>query len=252
MNKVFIITGATSGFGRAMAQTFSTMGVDLVLTGRRNDRLMELKSELLQSGKGDVLILPFDVRQDSEVQQAIEQAHQWKGRLDVLVNNAGLAAGRDPIDSASSEDWNQMIDTNVKGLLYMSKYVSRVMKEQGNGHIINIGSIAGKEAYGGGSVYCATKFGVDAITQSMRIDLLPFGIKVSQICPGAANTEFSAVRFKGDWEKANAVYDGFTPLDAQDIADAAAFILSRPAHVSIHEMTVMPAAQANSAIILKK
>ena len=252
MNKVFIITGATSGFGRAMAQTFSTMGVDLVLTGRRNDRLMELKSELLQSGKGDVLILPFDVRQESEVQQAIEQAHQWKGRLDVLINNAGLAAGRDPIDSASSEDWNQMIDTNVKGLLYMSKYVSRVMKEQGNGHIINIGSIAGKEAYGGGSVYCATKFGVDAITQSMRIDLLPFGIKVSQICPGAANTEFSAVRFKGDWEKANAVYDGFTPLDAQDIADAAAFILSRPAHVSIHEMTVMPAAQANSAIILKK
>jgi NADP-dependent 3-hydroxy acid dehydrogenase YdfG len=242
MNKVFIITGATSGFGRAMAQTFSTMGVDLVLTGRRNDRLMELKSELL----------PFDVRQESEVQQAIEQAHQWKGRLDVLINNAGLAAGRDPIDSASSEDWNQMIDTNVKGLLYMSKYVSRVMKEQGNGHIINIGSIAGKEAYGGGSVYCATKFGVDAITQSMRIDLLPFGIKVSQICPGAANTEFSAVRFKGDWEKANAVYDGFTPLDAQDIADAAAFILSRPAHVSIHEMTVMPAAQANSAIILKK
>jgi NADP-dependent 3-hydroxy acid dehydrogenase YdfG len=252
MNKVFIITGATSGFGRAMAQTFSTMGVDLVLTGRRNDRLMELKSELLQSGKGDVLILPFDVRKESEVQQAIEQAHQWKGRLDVLINNAGLAAGRDPIDSASSEDWNQMIDTNVKGLLYMSKYVSRVMKEQGNGHIINIGSIAGKEAYGGGSVYCATKFGVDAITQSMRIDLLPFGIKVSQICPGAANTEFSAVRFKGDWEKANAVYDGFTPLDAQDIADAAAFILSRPAHVSIHEMTVMPAAQANSAIILKK
>lgn len=252
MNKVFIITGATSGFGRAMAQTFSTLDVDLVLTGRRNDRLMELKSELLQSGKGDVLILPFDVRQESQVQHAVEQALQWKGRLDVLINNAGLAAGRDPIDSASSEDWNQMIDTNVKGLLYMSKYVSRVMKEQGNGHIINIGSIAGKEAYGGGSVYCATKFGVDAITQSMRIDLLPFGIKVSQICPGAANTEFSAVRFKGDWDKANAVYDGFTPLDAQDIADAAAFILSRPAHVSIHEMSVMPAAQANSAIILKK
>jgi 3-hydroxy acid dehydrogenase/malonic semialdehyde reductase len=174
---------------------------------------------------------------------------QWKGRIDVLINNAGLAAGRDPIDTASSEDWNQMIDTNVKGLLWMSKYVSAAMKQRGQGHIVNIGSIAGKEAYGGGSVYCASKFAVEAITQSMRVDLLPFSIKVSQVCPGAANTEFSLVRFKGDGEKANAVYQGFIPLNAQDIADAVDFIIHRPAHVSIHDMVIMPAAQASSLII---
>jgi NADP-dependent 3-hydroxy acid dehydrogenase YdfG len=251
MEKVILITGATSGFGMAMARTFAAQGHAIIITGRREDRLHDLQHNLEQVHPGAVLSLPFDVRNEQEVTEAVEKALNWKGHIDVLINNAGLAAGRDPIDTASSEDWNQMIDTNVKGLLWMSKYVAVAMKRRGQGHIVNIGSIAGKEAYGGGSVYCASKFAVEAITQSMRVDLLPFGIKVSQVCPGAANTDFSLVRFKGDQEKANAVYQGFIPLNAQDIADAVDFIIHRPTHVSIHDMVIMPAAQASSLIIHK-
>ena len=252
MEKVILITGATSGFGLAMARTFAAQGHAIIITGRREDRLHVLQQTLTTTYKAQVLSLPHDIRNENEVKQAVEKALQWKGHIDVLINNAGLAAGRDPIDTASSEDWNQMIDTNVKGLLWMSKYVSAAMKQRGQGHIVNIGSIAGKEAYGGGSVYCASKFAVEAITQSMRADLLPFGIKVSQVCPGAAHTEFSLVRFKGDAAKADAVYQGFIPLDAQDIADAVDFIIHRPAHVSIHDMVIMPAAQASSLIIHKQ
>ena len=251
MNKIIFITGATSGFGKAMAQTLAREGCDLIISGRRKERLEALSNELRNLFKVDVLALVNDVREEESVQETVEKAISWKGKIDVLINNAGLAAGRESIDQASSEDWNQMIDTNVKGLLYMSKYVSRAMRLAKSGLIINIGSIAGKEAYAGGSVYCATKFSVDAITRAMRVDLLSDGIKVAQVCPGAADTEFSLVRFKGDEEKAMAVYQGFIPLDAQDIADAVSFIISRPAHVSIHDMTIMPAAQATSLIIHK-
>ena len=251
MKKVALITGATSGIGKATALMFASNGYNLIITGRRSYRLKEIKDKL-EDNSVKVLDLCFDVRNENQVKSKIDQLPQeWK-TIDVLVNNAGLAAGLDSIDAGDSDDWNRMIDTNVKGLLYVSKEVVRLMKENNTeGHIINIGSIAGKEVYPNGNVYCATKHAVDALTKGMRLDLLKYNIKVTQICPGAAETEFSLVRFHDDAERAKSVYEGYEPLVAKDIADCIWFAVSRPKHVNINDMVVMPSAQASSSVFLK-
>lgn len=252
MKKIALITGATSGIGEACAKLFAQNNYQLIITGRRNDRLQSLKTELESSFSVEVLALCFDVRNEQEVTAQLGSlSSQWQN-IDVLINNAGLAAGRANIDEGSLADWEQMIDTNVKGLLYVSRAIIPFMKKNGSGHIINLGSIAGKEAYMGGNVYCATKHAVDALTKSMRIDLLAYNIRVTGIHPGAVETEFSLVRFKGDEEKAKAVYDGFTPLNAADVADVIYFAASRPAHVTINDLVIMPTAQANTTHLLKK
>jgi 3-hydroxy acid dehydrogenase/malonic semialdehyde reductase len=252
MRKVAFVTGATSGFGEAIASLLVKEGFDIIVSGRRAERLSERSLEWRKCG-AEVLELPLDVQDEMQVKQAVIDAFNWKNRIDLLVNNAGLAVGKESIHEGLTEDWNRMIDTNVKGLLFVSREVTQHWINTGTlGTVINIGSIAGKQAYAGGSVYCATKFAVDAITQSMRFDLLPYGIKVSQICPGAAETEFSLVRFKDDQEKADQVYQGFIPLSAQDIAEAVLFIASRPEHVSIHEIIIMPSSQASATTIWKK
>ena len=251
MEKVALVTGATSGIGEATALMFASNGYNLIITGRRSDRLKTLKNKL-EEDLVKVLDLCFDVRDESQVKDIIGKLPQeWKS-IDVLVNNAGLAAGFDSIDSGNSEDWNRMIDTNIKGLLYVTKEVVGIMKENNTeGHIINIGSIAGKEVYPHGNVYCATKHAVDALTKGMRLDLLKYGIKVTQICPGAVETEFSLVRFHDDAERAKSVYKGYEPLVAMDIADCIWFAVSRPKHVNINDMVVMPVAQASSSVFLK-
>lgn len=241
-----MITGATAGFGKATAELFAQEGWNLILTGRRADRLSELKSALESHFDIQVLTLAFDVRQNEEVVAAINSIPKEWQAIDVLLNNAGLAVGKDPIQDGELDDWERMIDTNVKGLLYVSKAISPWMTQREKGHIINIGSIAGKEVYPNGNVYCATKHAVDALSKGMRLDLMPHGIKVTQICPGAAETEFSLVRYKGDQAKADATYQGFTPLYAEDIAQTVLFCATRPAHVNINDMIVMPAAQASS------
>ena len=244
MVKYALITGASSGFGAAIASVLAKEGYGLILTARRLDRLVALKETL--SG-----ISP-DVRDRLVVNGWIDQLPvQVKKNLDILVNNAGLAAGRAAIDQGEVSDWEQMIDTNLTGLLYVSQAVIPLLKARTEGLIINITSIAGKEAYPQGNVYCATKAAVDQLTKGMRMDLLPFGIRVSSIAPGAAETEFSLVRFKGDEDQASAVYQGFTPLDAKDIAEAVQFIVTRPPHVSIHDLVIMPSVQA-SATLFKK
>ncbi len=244
-----LITGATSGFGKAMALLFAKHKYNLIITGRRAERLEELAKHIEQEYHTNVKTLCFDVRNQKEVEQQLNSlTDDWK-KVDVLVNNAGLALGREPVNEALLSDWEQMIDTNLKGLLYVTHTVSAWMVARKKGTIINIGSIAGKEAYPGGNVYSATKFAVDALTKSMRIDFLPHNIRVSQIAPGAAETEFSLVRFHGDDKKAKAVYHGFTPLSAMDIAEAAYFIASRPAHVCINDMVIMPTAQASAGHI---
>jgi len=246
MNNIIFITGATSGFGKAIAEKFAAAKWNCIITGRRKDRLDELQSELSSKYQVNVLPLVFDVQNREEVFSAINQLpDEWKN-IDVLVNNAGLAAGRDSFDKASVDDWDTMIDTNVKGLLYVSKAVLPFLTEKNKGHIINIGSVAGKEAYANGNVYCATKFAVDAISKSQRIDLLPYRIKVTAIHPGAADTEFSLVRFKGDEAKANAVYNGYEPLHATDIADTVYYCATLPAHVCINDLVITCTAQANS------
>lgn len=252
MKKIAIVTGATSGFGKSIAYKLSENGYDLIITGRRSERLQDISKDL--SSKFNVKVLPlcFDVRDAAAVASAFETIpSEWK-HWSVLVNNAGLALGRESLEMGDLEDWNQMIDTNVKGLLYVTKAAVPVMKENGVGTIINIGSIAGKECYPGGNVYSASKFAVDALTRSMRIDFLPYNIRVGQIAPGAANTEFSIVRFKGDQEKSESVYKGFVPLSADDIADAAWFMVSRPAHVCISDILIMPTAQATATIFNKQ
>jgi NADP-dependent 3-hydroxy acid dehydrogenase YdfG len=251
MVKYAFITGASSGFGAAIASVLAKEGYGLILTARRLDRLVALK-ETLSSISPDVIIGAMDVRDRSAVNGWVNQLPvEVKKNLDILVNNAGLAAGRAPIDQGEVSDWEQMIDTNLTGLLYVSQAVIPLLKARKEGLIINITSIAGKEAYPQGNVYCATKAAVDQLTKGMRMDLLPFGIRVSSIAPGAAETEFSLVRFKGDEDQASAVYQGFTPLDAMDIADTVQFIVTRPTHVSIHDLVIMPAAQA-SATLFKK
>lgn len=251
MKKTILITGATAGFGEATARIFANNGWNLILTGRRMDRLESLKSELELKGVSCVL-LNFDVRNEEEVNKAIESlSEEVKNDLAILINNAGLAVGRGPIDTGETDDWNRMIDTNVKGLLYVTRAVSPILKKNGGGHIVNIASIAGKEVYAGGNVYCATKHAVDALSRAIRIDLVHDNIKVTNIAPGAAETEFSLVRFKGDEQTAKNVYDGFDPLMAEDIADAVYYVCSRPKHVCINDLVIMPSAQASSTIFHK-
>ncbi|MBM3165189.1 MAG: SDR family NAD(P)-dependent oxidoreductase [Bacteroidetes bacterium] len=241
-----IITGASSGFGAAIARVLAEEGFGLILLARRKDRLEALQQQLLGINP-NVITHCLDVRDVKAVEQWCNQVDSSiKERVEVLVNNAGLAAGRNTIDEGLLSDWEEMIDTNLKGLLYVTKAVLPWMKIRNTGIIINITSIAGKEAYPQGNVYCATKAAVDHLTKSMRIDLLPHGIRVSSIAPGAAETEFSLVRFKGDSKAAKAVYQGFQPLVAQDIAETVRFIVTRPPHVSIHDLVIMPAAQASA------
>jgi 3-hydroxy acid dehydrogenase/malonic semialdehyde reductase len=252
MKKTILITGATAGFGEATARIFAHNGWNLVLTGRRMDRLESLKKELQAKGV-DIALLNFDVRNEEEVNKAIESlSEEVKNDLAILINNAGLAVGRGPIDTGETDDWNRMIDTNVKGLLYVTRAISPILKKNGGGHIVNIASIAGKEVYAGGNVYCATKHAVDALSRAIRIDLVHDNIKVTNIAPGAAETEFSLVRFKGDEQTAKNVYDGFDPLMAEDIADAVYYVCSRPKHVCINDLVIMPSAQASSTIFHKK
>lgn len=248
MNKIALVTGATAGIGEAIAKMLAEEGYDLILNGRRKDRLEKLSATLGVK----TFLLPVDVRNRKEVEKAIAGLpKEWQG-INVLVNNAGLAAGLAPFEEGDMDNWDQMIDTNIKGLLYVSRTVVPLMIRNGNGHIINISSIAGKEVYPLGNVYCASKHAVDALSRSMRIDLSKYPVKVSAINPGAVETEFSLVRFKGDAGRAKKVYEGFENLVAGDIAEAARFILSRPQHVNINDLTIMPTAQPSVGIIHKK
>ena len=250
--KIALITGATSGIGKACAEKFATKDYNVIITGRRNNRLQELRQKLEHISHVKVLPLCFDIRKKEEVVKAIESLdNSWKN-IDVLVNNAGLALDLSPIQDGDFEDWDTMIDTNIKGLLYISRLVSGIMIEKGSGHIINIGSIAGKESYPGGNVYSATKHAVEGLTKSMRLDLFQHGIKVSQIAPGAVETEFSDVRFKGDKDRAKKVYDGYQPLTGKDIAESVYFVATQPDHVNINDLLIMPMAQANATTFHKK
>lgn len=251
MSKIALITGATAGIGEACARLFAEQQYDLILLARRTERLDSLAEELSTEFGVKVKTLVIDVRQKEAVQKLEKLPEEWK-KVDVLINNAGLSRGLNPINAGDTDDWDVMIDTNVKGLLYVTKIVSNWMIKYRSGHIINIGSIAGKETYINGNVYCATKYAVDSLNQAMRIDLLPHKIKVTGIHPGAVETEFSEVRFKGDKERAKKVYDGFEPLHAQDIAETIWFAVSRPAHVNINDLIVMPTAQANTTHILRE
>lgn len=244
--KIALITGATSGIGKATAILFAVEGIQLILCGRRQDRLDALQTELgKQTG---VTTLNFDVSDKDAVFKAIASLPSEFSNIDILINNAGNAHGLDPIEEGNTDDWDAMIDINVKGLLYVSKAVIPRMIERKSGHIINIGSTAGKEVYPKGNVYCASKHAVDALTTGMRMDLNPYGIKVGAVNPGAVETEFSNVRFKGDGEKADAVYNGFKPLLAEDIAETVYFVVTRPPHVNIADLVIMPTAQASATV----
>jgi NADP-dependent 3-hydroxy acid dehydrogenase YdfG len=251
MNKTILVTGATSGFGKAIAKRFAQDGDDMIITGRREELLMELSAALREEYKVEVLSLCFDVRNQDEVEKAITSLPEAWQNIDVLVNNAGLAVGLNPIQEGVIDDWERMIDTNVKGLLYMTRFVSPLMVKREKGHIVNIGSIAGKEVYPMGNVYCGSKFAVDAITKGTRIDLVQHNIKVTQVAPGAADTEFSLVRFKGDKKRADGVYKGFKPLLAEDVAEVVFYVTTLPPHVSIHDVVVMPTAQASAVNFFK-
>lgn len=244
--KIALITGATAGIGYETALILAQNNYNLILTGRREERLDAIKQQIESDFGCEVFTLNFDIRKRTETEEALNSIpEKWKA-IDVLINNAGLAAGLAPVNSADVDDWETMIDTNVKGLLYASRTITPWMIERQTGHIINISSIAGKEAYPNGSVYCGTKHAVEAISKAMRIELLPFGIKVTTIAPGAVETEFSLVRFRGDKDRADQVYKGFTPLSGKDIAETILFVLSRPAHVSIDNLLIMPTAQASA------
>jgi len=251
MSKITLITGATAGIGEACAHVFARERYDVIITGRRADRLEKLAEQLKKEYNVKVLTCEFDVRDREEVISKLDALpDEWK-KVNVLINNAGLSQGLDPINKGSLDDWDTMIDTNVKGLLYVSRIISGWMIAHKRGHIINLGSIAGKDVYPNGNVYCATKHAVDALNKAMRIDLLPHGIRVTAIHPGAVETEFSEVRFHGDKERAKKVYDGFEPLVAADVADTVWFAVSRPKHVNISELIVTPVAQANATTIFR-
>lgn len=250
MKKTAFITGATSGIGKSTAERLAHEGFQLVIAGRREERLKKLQSSLEKYT--DVHSVNFDVRDKDKVNEVVQSLPGQFKSIDVLINNAGNAHGLDLIQNGSTEDWDSMVDINVKGLLYVSKAIIPIMIEQGSGHIINIGSTAGKEVYPKGNVYCASKHAVDAINQGMRMDLNEYGIRVGAVNPGLVQTEFSEVRFKGDTERAIKVYEGFEPLKPEDIADIIHFVVSRPYHVNIADLIVLPTAQASSTIVNKK
>lgn len=252
MKKTILVTGATSGFGKAIATQFAANGWNCIITGRRKERLQELSETLTSTYGTQVLALCFDVRDREDVTEQLSALPEEWQQIDILVNNAGLALGRDSFDTASLDDWDTMIDTNVKGLLYVSKAILPYMIQRKQGHIINIGSISGKEVYPNGNVYCATKHAVDAISKAQRIELLPHHIKVTSIHPGAAETEFSIVRFKGDESKAGNVYEGYEALHAEDIANITYYCGTLPAHVCINDLVVTCTAQANSFFTVKE
>lgn len=248
--KIALITGATSGIGEATAYLLAEAGYDLILVGRRTERLASLEATLLAQHTGlRLLPLTLDVRDARQVEAILGSLPEAWQAIDVLVNNAGLAAGLAPLQEGDQDDWERMIDTNVKGLLYVSRAITPGMKARKRGHIVNISSIAGREVYPNGNVYCATKHAVQALGKGMRMDLLPYGVKVTQICPGAVETEFSLVRFHGDQARADKVYEGFTPLTAHDVADTIRYVLSLPEHVCIDDLLIMPTAQASGSMI---
>jgi len=247
-----LITGATSGFGRATALLFAKAGYRLMLNARRTERLEALRNMLEDAYGTESFALPFDIRNREEVESAITGLPPAWQQVDILINNAGLAVGRDLFHEAEVDDWERMIDTNVKGLLYLSRVIGKKMVQQEGGHIINISSLAGQEVYPMGNVYCATKHAVTALSKAMRMDLLPFGVRVTNISPGLAETEFSLVRFKGDAAKAASVYAGYIPLSAEDVAEVIFFAATRPAHVNIEEITILPTAQSDSRTVRKK
>jgi NADP-dependent 3-hydroxy acid dehydrogenase YdfG len=252
MQHITLITGATAGIGLACAKRFAKEGHDLIVTGRRKERLEKIAAEIRQKNSVQVLSLSFDITIVNEVRDAIESLPQeWKN-IEILVNNAGLAVGLNTVQEGVIDDWERMIDTNIKGLLYMSRYITPLMIEQGYGHVINIGSIAGKEVYPNGNVYCATKHAVDALSKTMRIDLVKHGIRVTQIAPGAVETEFSEVRFKGDTERAKSVYKGYVPLHSDDVAEVTFYVTTLPNHVNINDLVIMPTAQASATIFKKE
>lgn len=252
MNKTVLITGATAGIGKACAVKFAAAKFDLIITGRRNERLVELKKQLEKEYAIEVLPLCFDVQNRQATTETLTNIPERWQKIDVLINNAGLALGRDSFEDADMDDWETMLNSNVHGLLYVSKAVLPFMLAQGQGHIINMGSVAGKEVYEKGNVYCASKFAVDAITKSMRIDLLKNNIKVTGIHPGAVETEFSLVRFKGEESTAKAAYNGFTPLTPEDIADTVFYCVSLPPHVCINDLVITCSQQAGTYYFHKK
>lgn len=251
MIKTVLITGATAGIGKATAYRFAADGHRIILVGRREKLLGEIAADLKEQFNVEVMPLSLDIRSKAAVERILESLPGSWRKIDILVNNAGLAAGLDPVHLASTDDWDTMIDTNVKGLLYISRKVIPWMIENKSGHIFNIGSIAGKEVYPRGSVYCATKHAVDALTKGMRIDLLPAGIKVTQVSPGAVETEFSSVRFKGDKERAALVYKGYEPLQGEDVAEIIHYISALPPRVNVNDILVMPQSQANATTFHK-
>ncbi|MFN4123782.1 MAG: SDR family NAD(P)-dependent oxidoreductase [Flavobacteriales bacterium] len=251
LNRTILITGATSGIGEATALRLAEEGNNIIITGRRKDRLDYLSEKIISIG-AQALSLHFDVRDKDAVFSTLQTIpEEWSG-IDVLINNAGLAAGLAPINSGMIADWERMIDTNLKGLLYVSRFISEKMVERGQGHIINVGSIAGKEVYPNGNVYVATKHAVDSLTRAMRMDLYDKGIKVSSVSPGMVETEFSIVRFHGDTNKAAQVYQGLKPLTALDVADAIAYILNTPSHVNVADILLLPAAQGSSRDVTRR
>jgi 3-hydroxy acid dehydrogenase / malonic semialdehyde reductase len=251
-DKIVLITGATAGIGEACAHKFAAAGCKIVITGRREDRLKKLEEQLQQQYKVDVLSLCFDVRNREETMRLLGSMPTTFSKVDVLINNAGLAAGFGPIQDGDFEDWDRMIDTNVKGLLHVSKAIMKGMVERKSGHIINIASIAGKEAYPNGNVYCASKHAVDALSKTMRIDLLPHGIRVTNIAPGMAETEFSLVRFHGDSERAGNVYKGIEPLSGKDIAEVVFFTAALPENINLNDIVITPRFQANATQAIRK
>jgi len=246
------ITGATSGIGKSTAEIFAKHGYDIIITGRRQERLTELKRQLETAYTVKVTSLCFDIRHSGEVEAAIQSLSSENRKIDVLVNNAGLAAGLSSIQDGELSHWERMIDTNIKGLLYTTKAVSNLMIKNGKGHIVNIGSVAGKEVYANGNVYCATKHAVDALNKGMRIDLLQHNIKVTAVNPGMVETEFSVVRFDGDADRAKKVYLGMEPLKPEDIAETIFWVASRPSHVNINDILIMPTMQASATNVIRK
>ena len=249
---IVLVTGATSGIGKSTAELFAKNGYNLIITGRRKDRLDSFSEHLKKNYKINVLTLCFDIRKVNEVENAIRTLPKEFQNIDILVNNAGLAAGLSAINDGQLDHWERMIDTNIKGLLYITKEVSKKMIERKSGHIINIGSIAGKEVYANGNVYCATKHAVDALNKGMRIDLLPHHIKVTAVNPGMVETEFSIVRFDGDEERAKKVYENLQPLKPEDIAETIFWVANRPAHVNINDIIIMPSIQASATNVIRE